>query len=89
MLIWFALKINSEEEYNEITSILYSAGFIWQYCLENPAYTDLANIKFLFIGKYKNQYILEWSVYFPQKTKIVIIFKEELQYIEQLKLILK
>lgn len=89
MITWLVLKINSEEEYNEIMSILYSAGFTWQLGLRRLSYTDLANIKFLFIGKYKNQYVLEWSAFsFIHKTEL-LIFKEELQYIEQLKLMLE
>lgn len=89
MITWLALRITSEEEYNEITSVLYSADFTWQLGLRRLSYTELPNIKHLFIGKYKNQYVLEWSAFsFIHKTEL-LIFKEELQYIEQLKLMLE
>lgn len=86
MINWYAIKINSEKEFNEILSILKPfMGVVF----ENLSYSDFPNIKYLFFGKSGDALKIEWSGLssgnlLPGEQ---IIFKSELnQTIEYLKL---
>ena len=69
MIKWYAVKINSEVDFNEVLSILRCTGFRW--CFElgiDETYSDFPNIKFIFFGKVRNNLRIEWS---PRKKLLL------------------